>query len=402
MEPDACSPATLQVEPVRVVIAHSEYLSGPMSGENRVVADERRLLAEAGHTVSTLTYSAAGRGGLGLAARAVWNRAATGELRQLVGRERPDIIHFHNLFPNLSPAVLRASHAEGVPVVMTLHNFRLACLPATFLREGRICEDCLGRSLWRGVAYGCYRESRAASAALAASLELHRRIRTLHRVDRFLAVSAFVRDKLLASGLDGGKVHVRRNFAFPVPRRAGPGSYFLILGRLSPEKGLDVVFDAWDGVGTLVVAGDGPDRRRLESVAPPGVEFRGTVDPDGVPALLSGARALLFPSQCYEGSPRSVVEALAAGLPVVASAIGGIPEHVEAGANGFLVEPGDAQSWSAAIESLRDDRIAIRLGDGAFRTWQSRFGPDAALASLEAAYAEAIELRGTLAPRGND
>jgi glycosyltransferase involved in cell wall biosynthesis len=359
------------------------------------VADECRLLESAGHAVSTLTRSAANNRGIALGARTIWSRGAIGEFRQLLKQDRPDVVHFHNLFPNLSPAVLRAAHAERVPVVMTLHNFRLACLPATFLRDGRICEDCLGRSLWRGVAYGCYRGSHAASAALAASLELHRRIRSFERVERFLVVSAFMREKLLASGLDGAKVHVRPNFAFPVARRRGSGSYFLVLGRLAPEKGLDVLFEAWDGVGTLVVAGDGPERRRLESVAPPGVEFRGTVDPDAVPALLAGARALLFPSQSYEGSPRAVVEALAAGLPVVGSAIGGIPEHVEDRRSGLLVEPRDVRGWAAAIESLRDDRVAIRLGDGAFRTWRSRFGPDAALASLEAAYAEAIELRGT-------
>lgn len=375
---------------MRVLIAHSEYLTGPASGENRAVADERLLLGNAGHDVLSLQPSAAGRAGVALAARAVWSRAAADAVRRVVRAKRPDVVHFHNLFPNLSPAVLRAAHAEQVPVVMTLHNFRLSCLPATFLRKGKICEDCLGRTPWRGVLHGCYRGSRAASAALATSLELHRLLGSFQHVDLFVVLSEFMRDKLVEGGLDPAKLRVRPNFAWPMPRRKGPGSYFLVLGRLSPEKGVDVLLEAWTGEGRLVVAGDGPERRRLEASSPPGVEFLGAVQAEAVPTLMADARALLLPSQSYEGSPRAVVEAMAAGVPVVGSDIGGIPEHVVSGTSGLLVEPTDTRGWASAIDRLRDDDLSTRLGEGAYFRWQELFSPETALASLEDVYRKIV------------
>ena len=383
---------------MRVLIAHSEYVTGPSSGENRVVADERLLLSRAGHPVLSFDRSASGRSPLALAARTVWNRPVTADVRETVRQEGPDVVHFHNLFPNLSPAVLRAAQDERVPVVMTLHNFRLSCLPATFLRNGKTCEACLGRSLWRGVTYGCYRGSRAASAVLAGSIMLHRAISSFDRVTLFAAVSSFVRDKLVEGGLDAERLRVRRNFSWPMPRRDEAGSSFLVLGRLSPEKGIDVVIQAWNGVGRLVVAGDGPERQRLEALAPAGVEFVGAVESAAVPRLLADARALLMPSRCYEGSPRAVVEALAAGVPVIASDIGGLPEHIEDGVNGLLVDAEDVDGWAVAIDRLRDDDLSLELGEGAYRRWQKDFSPGVALRSLEELYREAIELHDRQAP----
>jgi glycosyltransferase involved in cell wall biosynthesis len=275
---------------------------------------------------------------------------------------------------------------------MTLHNFRLACLAATMLRDGLPCQSCLGRPPWRGVAHGCYRDSRAASAVLAGSLRTHRALGSFDRVTLFAAVSQFVRDKLVEGGLDPERVRVRHNFSWPMRRRTGAGSTFLVLGRLSPEKGIDTVLGAWNGHGRLVIAGDGPERARLTALAPAGVEFLGAVKADAVPALLTNARALLLPSRCYEGSPRAVVEALAAGVPVIASDIGGLPEHVEDGVNGLLVPPDDVDAWAEAIDRLRDDDVSMELGEGAYRRWRAEFSPEVALESLLAVYREAIEI----------
>jgi glycosyltransferase involved in cell wall biosynthesis len=321
----------------------------------------------------------------------LWNRAAATRVRQVVRRERPAVVHFHNLFPGLSPAALRAADDEGVPVVMTLHNFRLACLPATFLRDGRTCEDCLGHPLWRGVVHRCYRGSLTASAALAASMELHRRLGSFERVRRFVVLSEFMRKKLTAAGLEPGTMRVRPNFAWATRRRAGPGSYFLVLGRLSPEKGVETVLQAGKGRVRLVIAGDGPERRRLEALAPDGTEFLGAVEAVRVKALLAEARALLVPSRSFEGSPRAVIEAMAAGVPVIASDIGGIPEHVENEVSGLLVPPVEVPAWTAAIDRLCDPGLSERLGDGAYASWHARFRPEIALASLEEIYRDAIE-----------
>ena len=380
---------------VRILLLHSRYLSGEISGENRVVADETQLLREAGHDVLAWTPSPTELSGPGRARTgvgAVWSSAAAREVRRLVRLQRTEIVHCHNLFPMLSPAVLPAASSEGAAVLMTLHNYRLLCLPATFLRDGRRCEDCLGRLPWRGVLHRCYRDSLAASGALAGSLGLHRALRTFDHVRLFLAVSEFVRDKYVEAGFRGDRIVSKPNFVPAVPRREGPGEYFLFLGRLSPEKGLATLLEAWRQVpARLVVAGDGPERALL-CEATPGVEYRGNLPAAELPALLARARALLLPSRSFEGAPRVVLEAYAAGVPVLASRVGGLPALIEDGESGLLVTPRDVEAWHSAIEQLRDDDAAERMGERAWLLWRERFSPEQGLQNLEAAYRASLEL----------
>lgn len=380
---------------MRVLVLHSRYLSGAVSGENRVVDDEVRLLREGGHEISVFFPARrADRnfGGLQEGVSAVWSRAAVESVQQVVEQERPDVVHCHNLFPALSPAVLRAAGSAGAAVVMTLHNYRLMCLPATLLREGKVCEDCLGRSPWRGVIHRCYRGSAAASIALATSIGVHRTIGTFERVDLYLAVSDFVRTKHIEMGFAPDRVITKSNFAWSVPRREGPGDYFVFAGRLSPEKGVWTLLAAWSKLTLpLVIVGDGPDRDALQASAPKSVAFRGTLAPDQIPGLLSRARALIVPSLWYEGAPRIVLEAYAAGVPVLASSIGALPELVESGASGLLFPPNDATALGAAVTRLADDGESDRLGEGAWQLWRERFTPDHGLRGLEASYRYALD-----------
>jgi glycosyltransferase involved in cell wall biosynthesis len=372
---------------MRILVLHSRYASGASSGENRVVEDEVELLRSAGHDVrlwAPMPDDATTGSRIGLAMSAVWSRPAVSEVRRLAGVFRPDVIHVHNLFPMLSPAVLRSARA---PVVVTLHNYRLLCLPAVFLRDGRACEDCLGKFPWRGVVHRCYRGSAGGSAALAASLGVHRRMGTFAHVAMFLAVSEFVRRKHVEAGFDPARIRVKPNFGAAQPRREGPGEDFLFLGRLSEEKGLDRLVSVWGDVpARLIVVGDGPERARLEAMAPDTVEFRGSVPPDEVPAHLARARALVLPSICYEGAPRTVVEAYAAGVPVVANRYGALPSVVANGVTGLLVEPGDADGWTAALRSMMDDATSQELGEGAHAAWRTGYSPEQGIADLEAAY----------------
>lgn len=373
---------------MRVLLLHSRYRSAEASGENRVVAEEARLLRNAGHAVAVVAPEP--RGPLGVlraAGGTVWDLGRALEVRRNVESSRPDVVHVHNLFPALSPAVVRVAAREGVPVVMTLHNYRLMCLPATFLRKGRVCEACLGRLPWPGVIHGCYRGSRAQSAILATSVGLHRSIGTFELVNRFLAVSSFVRDKYVEAGFDSARIFVKPNFAWPGVRKDGSGSCFLYLGRLSPEKGVETLLRAWrSSFGKLLIVGDGPDAPRLRALAGNGVELHGPVPPERARHLVAEARAVLVPSVCYEAFPRVVVEAYASGVPVVASRIGALPEVVEDGTSGLLAEPGDPASWRRAIEGLLDNGERLRLGEGAFRRWVERYSPERNLELLEAAY----------------
>ena len=380
---------------MRILILHSTYLSGSVSGENRVAADESRLLREGGHEVGVWAPSPDVSGPLGqlrAGMSAIWSAKAARQVRDTVRRRQIEVVHVHNLFPTLSPAVLRSARSAGASVLVTLHNFRLMCLPADLLRDGRICEECVGHLPWRGVAHRCYRGSALGSTALATSLVAHRGIGTFDGVERFLAVSGFVRDKYIEAGMHPEQVAVKPNFTWASDHRVGPGEYFLYLGRLAPEKGVDTLLAAWR-LGRpklpLVVIGDGPDADILRHNAPDGVEFRGQLPPDQVGAALSRARALLVPSRWYEAAPRAIIEAYAAGVPVVASDIGALPEAVADGVSGRLAPPNDAKAWAEVVSSL-DDAESHRLGAGAFRLWEERFSPERGLEGLEAAYRGAV------------
>jgi glycosyltransferase involved in cell wall biosynthesis len=385
---------------MRILVLHSRYLSGALSGENRVVDDEIRLLREAGHDVfahllepSDGNFATRAR----LGARTFWSRGAAAVVRDLTRNWNPDVVHCHNLFPALSPAAVRA--AGDVPFVMTLHNFRLLCLPATFLRDGDICESCLGKVPWRGVVHRCYRQSVLGSGALAGSLTLHRGLRSFDAVNRFLAVSEFVRDRHVRAGFHPKRIVVKPNFAWPTEQRKGPGEYFLYLGRLSREKGVATLLDAWRGIeAPLLVVGVGPQAARLRRGAP-GVEFRGAVSPSEASLLLRGARALVFPSIGYEGGPRVILEAYAAGVPVIGSDIGGIPELIEHGVSGLLVAPRDPGSLRLAVDALLDDSASKRLGEGAWLRWSGRYSPEHALQALEAVYSDTAGVNATTALR---
>jgi glycosyltransferase involved in cell wall biosynthesis len=379
---------------MRVLIVHSRYLSGYASGENSVVRDEARLLTDAGHHVDVWEPSPDMVTGLGLvatAARAVWSRSAAAEVATRIRDTEADVVHCHNLFPMLSPAIFRVAARMDTPAVMTLHNYRLMCLPSTFLRDGSICEDCLGRLPWPGVVHRCYRGSLPGSAALATSLSVHRALGTFDLVALYLSVSEFVRHKYLDAGFPAERMRVKSNFAWPADRRQGAGDHFLFLGRLSPEKGVGTLLEAWSRTNArLLVVGEGPEADRLKDGATANVEFVGSVPTDQVAGFLRAARALLVPSLWYEAQPRVILEAYAAGVPVIASRIGGLPDLVADEISGLSVTPADVVAWADAVERLLDDEESLRLGQGAHRLWSDRYSPERGLVELEAAYREAV------------
>jgi glycosyltransferase involved in cell wall biosynthesis len=379
---------------MRILIAHSRYRSGELSGENRVVLEEAELLREAGHVVDVFAPSPDGISRGGLAARTLASHGAAAEVRDRVRAERIEVVHCHNLYPTLGPWIIPAAAKAGAAVVMTLHNYRLMCLAGTFFRDGHVCEDCFTKQPWPGVKHACYRASHPESAVLGASVALARARRTYGHVHRFLAVSEFVRAKHIAAGLAAGRIVVKPNVVGPQLRRTGPGDYFLVLSRFSEEKGVVQIVSAWsEELGTLRVIGEGPERPEIERLARRGVRVEDPIAPTDVPRIIAGARALIVPSRCFEGQPRAILEAYAAGVPVIASAIGGIPELVVEGETGFTVAPGDAPGWRDAVSRLSSDDVSLHLGEAAYRLWDDRFSPARGCALLEAAYQQAREER---------
>jgi glycosyltransferase involved in cell wall biosynthesis len=383
---------------VRILILHSRYLSGDVSGENRVVDDESRLLREAGHDVRVWAPEPHVSGPVGevrAGISAIWSTATARAVEQAVRRHRIQVVHLHNLFPAMSPAVIRAAGRAGARVVMTLHNYRLMCLPASLLREGRICELCVGHVPWEGVRHRCYRGSVAGSAVLATSLSLHRAAGSFDGVDRFLAVSDFVRGKHVDAGLSRDRITVRANFAWSAEARTGPGDRFLFAGRLAPEKGVDTLLRTWaeaPDLPPLVVVGDGPEEARLRDAAPPGVEFLGRVAAAEMPSLIRGARGLLVPSRWYEAAlPRVVLESYAAGVPAVAADIGALPDGIIEGVTGYLVPAEEPAYWAEALRRLGAPGQSERMGAAAREMWAERYSPERALAALEIVYREVLE-----------
>ena len=345
--------------PMKILAVHNRYQRP--GGEDQVFLDETTLLETQNHRV--LRYEVHNdqvkhMGRLTLAKDTVWNTSAYRELKALIRRERPDVAHFHNTLPFVSPAGYYAARAEGVPVIQTLHNYRLLCPVALFFRDGRVCEDCMGKAVpWPGVVHGCYRGSRAASGVIATMLTVHRALRTwTEMIDVYVALTEFARNKFIEGGLPAGKIVVKPNFVAPDPGRGpGGGGYALFVGRLAPEKGTGTMLAAWDRLGTrfpLKIVGDGPLKDQVVRVAAKrsDVEWLGHRPVADVHALMRKAEMLVFPSQWYETFGRVAAEAFAAGTPVIAANIGAVAELVEHGRTGLRFRPGDPEDLATQVE----------------------------------------------------
>lgn len=341
-----------------VLSVHTYYQQS--GGEDTVFASEVALLRERGHDVMTYTLHngvLAAMPKIQAALCVHWNTGAYRELRQKIRAFRPQVVHVHNTFPLASPAVVRAAKAEGIPVVVTLHNYRLFCLNALFYREGRPCEDCLGHLPWRGVIRGCYR-SKGESMVVASILTLHRVLDTWGLVDQFITPSEFSRRKCIEGGLPENKIVVKPNFVHPDPGMGdGGGGYALFVGRLTPEKGVRTLLRAWELLGgrvNLWIVGDGPLAPEVREAARslPGVRWLGRKTLEEVYALMGSALFLVLPSECYETFGRVAIEAFAKGTPVVAANIGAVGEVTRDGSTGLNFRPGDPEDLAATVERL--------------------------------------------------
>jgi glycosyltransferase involved in cell wall biosynthesis len=386
---------------MHVLVAHNYYkLAG---GEDQCVAAEVAMLRASGHRVTQYCLSNDAIDDMGrmeLAGRTIWSRPAFLDMRRLVRAHRPHIVHFHNTLPLISPAAYYAARAEGVPVVQTLHNFRLVCVNALLFRDGKPCEDCLGKRVpWRGVVRKCYRNNQAASAAVAAMITTHHLLGTWRgAVDAYIALSEFSRQKLIRGGLPADKIIVKPNFVYPDPcEGAGDGGYAIYVGRLSAEKGLETLLRAWLSIGQAVplkIVGDGPLAPAVQEAAAQNtaIEWMQGVSHEEVYDLIGAAACLVLPSQCYENAPRVVVEAFAKGTPVIASRLGAMADIVEDGRDGLHVAPGEPEDLAAKVRGLLSHSSALRrMRRSARETFDRKFTMATNHELLMAIYARAID-----------
>jgi glycosyltransferase involved in cell wall biosynthesis len=389
---------------MKIIIAHNRYQQP--GGEDVVVRQESQMLRDHGHDVvlyersndETECFTGAKR--LTLFAHTAWSSDTFRDFGEVLKRERPELVHVHNTLVMISPSIYEACKQAGVPVVQTLHNYRLYCPASTFLRDGVPCEDCVTGSLLSSVRHRCYRNSAGATAAVATMLALHRKRGTyIDDISRYIALTEFAKKKFVDCGLPAEKITVKPNFVHADPGvQSSTGKSAVFMGRLTPEKGVMTALKAWKLLPAdmeLKVIGDGPSLEELGQAARAmgltNVSFLGKLPREDAFKYLARARFLLFPSEWYETFGMTIIEAYAHGVPVVASRMGVMPEIVKENVTGLLFEPRDPQSLAEVVQNLWHQTALIQqLGRNARREYETLYTTDENYRQLMAIYNEVL------------
>jgi glycosyltransferase involved in cell wall biosynthesis len=417
------------MRPLKIISVHNRYLQP--GGEDQVFESEAELLKECGHQVTQVqeqtTYPDGVVKKLGVAVDCIWSRRWYREFRDLLQKDRPDVVHIHNFFPLISPSIYYACRREGVPVVQTLHNYRLLCSSAEFYRDGKVCEECLQHGLRRGVRYGCYQGSQLGTAALSLMVGVHRSLRTwTDMVDCYIALTEFARNKLIEGGLPADRIRVKPNFVLPDPgakesgskesgskespsrapgSQQGSGDYALFAGRLVQAKGVLSMMKAWEQMPShipLMIAGDGPCREPLESALKtgrlPSVSYLGRLSRPDTLAAMKAARFLVFPSEWYEGFPVTIAESFACGVPVICSRLGSMQEIVTDGRTGLHFQAGDAEDLAKKIQwAWEHPEEMDAMGRRARQEFEKKYTAARNIEMLEEIYGLAMASRNSVA-----
>jgi glycosyltransferase involved in cell wall biosynthesis len=343
---------------MKIIAAHNYYQQ--RGGEDQCFEDQVRVLRANGHDVREHVVhndSINQTSKLKVAVNTLWNRTAYNAFKKAIDDFQPDIIHAINTFPLLSPSIFYAAKKAGVPVVHEVANYRLACAGTYLLRDGKVCEKCVGALFpFAAIRHRCYRESISGSAVVASSIALHRLLRTWRRVvDGFICPSQITRQKLIEMGLPGEKIYVKPNALDNDPGIGdGPSGFAVFVGRLSPEKGLSTILQAWKAnpsLPKLKIIGDGPLAESVRSAAGSDarIEWLGRLPLSELLDVVGRANCLLMPSIWYESFGRTTVEAFAKGTPVIGSRIGGTAEIIDEGRTGWLFQPGNSQELESKV-----------------------------------------------------
>jgi len=394
---------------MNILLAHNYYQQ--TGGEEQVFIAEANLLESYGHQVYRYTLhndQIETTPQLELLGKTIWNWDVYRQLRSLIRQKKIQIVHFHNTFPLISPAAYYAVKAEGAGVVQTFHNYRLLCPNALFLRDGKVCEDCLGKLIpWSGVRHRCYRNSTSASAAVTTMLTTHRLLQTWNRqVDAYIALTEFARNKFIQGGLPSEKVFIKPNFVHPDPGIGeGKGGYALFVGRLSVEKGIDILLQAWQQLGCkipLKILGDGTLAPQVAEAVNqlPGVEWLGRRSMEDVYAFMRDAQFLVFPSKWYEGLPRTLIESFACGTPVIAANLGAMSSFVTPYQTGLHFQPGNAEDLVTQVEwAISHPECLLQMRQQARAEFEKRYTPAESYQELLKIYDQAIHKPTTISSR---
>lgn len=382
---------------MKILLVHNKYKI--IGGEDIVFANESKLLKsqhnqvfeylrdnkEIGHSIKSISNP-------------FWNEREKGRISKIVLTEKIDIVHFHNIFPLLTPSVYYCSAKNPPIIIQTLHNYRLLCPNALFLRNNSPCEKCKGKLLaWPGIIFRCYRVSFILSLINAFIISFHKILQTWqNKITIYIALSEFSRNKFIEGGIPSEKIIVKPNFIVSDPgEKSFIGDNALFVGRLSEEKGLLFILDSWGKVSIpLKIIGDGPLFSRIlsESSLLQNVEIAGKKDHDTVIAYMKNARYLIFPSLCYENFPLTIVEAYACGTPVIASKIGAVKELVKDMKTGILFEPGNSDDFIEKVSwAWTHPEEMAKMGKNARAEYEAKYTAEKNYEMLMGIYQKAIE-----------
>jgi exopolysaccharide biosynthesis WecB/TagA/CpsF family protein len=395
------------MQPIKIAHVHNYYQHE--GGEDKVVGQEIKLLREIGHEVivydkhnDEIKNMALGKK-LVTMLQTVWSIQVYMDFKRFLIQNKPDLVHFHNTFPLISPSAYYAAKKMGIPVVQTLHNYRLLCPAGVFFHNGEVCEKCSQGSLMNSIVLGCYRDSRLQSAVVATMLWVNRLLGTWNRkVDRYIVLTEFAKQKFVEKGLPEYKITVKSNFtkdnSEPNPRKP----FFLFVGRLSSEKGADLLIESWktvDNALQLVIIGDGPEEHKLVEAAKyhPNIRFMGKQDSSVVMQCMREARFLIVPSICYEGFPMAVIEAYSVGTPVICNRIGSLQEIVIDSETGFHYDVHKKDELAQAIQRSTEDGVYEVLCANVKRIYRSQYTKELNIARLLEVYGEVLEPANKLA-----
>lgn len=374
---------------MKVLMAHNYYREA--GGEDESFKAESGLLQARGCSVSLFTRDnndirkAGIISKINLVRRTIWAEDSVRDLRVLIKREKPHIVHFQNTFPLISPAAYQVCFSEGIPVVQSLRNYRLLCPNALFFRDNHPCEDCLGKVVpWPGVWHACYRESHIQSAVVASMLAYHHRLKTWKtQVDMYIALSEFSRQKFIEGGIVPEKIVVKPNFVIDRGYNKEREDYVVFVGRLSREKGLFTMLDGWRRLShiPLVIIGGGPLHGELLTFIDkenlPHVKLMGRLPNSDALEIIRHARFLIFPSEWYETFGRVVIEAYSMGLPVIASRIGAVTELIHDNGTGLLFDVGDPSDLAEKVDWLwTHPKESTQMGKDARKEYEDKYTPE--------------------------
>jgi glycosyltransferase involved in cell wall biosynthesis len=385
---------------MRILMLHNRYkLKG---GEDESTRSECAMLQASGHDVKLLEFnndSIPSAGDFQTGVNAIWSGDAYRLVQSILSRERFDILHVQNFFPLWSPSVYYAASNNGTAVVQSVRNFRLVCPAGSLFRDGHHCDLCVGKKIpWPGVLHGCYRSNRLASGAVAAMIATHWALGTWDRlIHQYVALTSYVREQLIAGHFPENRISIKPNFVVD-PQLSKTcqklGDYFIFVGRLSKEKGLEILLNAWrlrkaDVRLRLVGGGVIPESLSV----PEGVEILGERPLTETYRLIAGAKALILPAMAAETFGRVVIEAFALGTPVISTSAGGLAELVTDNVTGLLVDAGNSEGLAAAIDRMSADAgLCARLSKDARQTYVASFTEKVNYEKLIAIYKRAIEI----------